>query len=171
MSQVGVDGRAEPFVSTYETHSAIVTLFGDRAVKVKKPVNLGFLDFSTPERREAVCRREVELNRRLAPEVYLCVWNVVGPDGVACEHMVVMNRMPLDRRLSTLIAGGQPVARRCANSPACWRPSTAGPCGVRPSPPRGSGTRSRGAGPTRSSRPVPTGAACSTAGWPPTSNS
>ena len=51
-----------------ETHSAVIFFFGDRAYKVKKPVDLGFLDFSTREARQAVCHREVELNRRLAPE-------------------------------------------------------------------------------------------------------
>ena len=54
-----------------ETHSGVVFLVGERAYKMKKPVTTAFLDFSTPERRLAACRREVELNRRLAPDVYL----------------------------------------------------------------------------------------------------
>src|SRR5690606_13262563 len=56
-----------------------------------------------------VCHREVELNRRLAPDAYLGVADVVGPDGEVCEHMVVMRRMPPERRLSTLVAEGRPV--------------------------------------------------------------
>ena len=53
--------------SLVETHSAVVVFFGDRAFKVKKPVDLGFLDFRSRAAREAICHREVELNRRLAP--------------------------------------------------------------------------------------------------------
>ena len=47
-----------------ETHSAVVFFTGDRACKLKKPVGLGFLDFSTPGAREAPWHRETELNRR-----------------------------------------------------------------------------------------------------------
>ena len=93
-----------------ETHSAVVCFLGDRAYKVKKAVDLGFLDFRAREVREAVCHREVELNRRLAPDVYLGVADVVGPDGEVCDHLVVMRRMPDDRRLSTLVRAGAPVA-------------------------------------------------------------
>ena len=91
----------------------------DHAYKMKKPVTTGFLDFSTPERRLAACRREVELNRRLAPDVYLGVssvsgaelppWTGRGADGAPVEHLVVMRRMPDDRRLSTLVRAGAPV--------------------------------------------------------------
>ncbi len=89
-----------------ETHASVVFFMGDRAYKVKKPVALGFLDFTTREAREAVCRREVELNRRLSPDVYLGVSDVLGVDGDVCDHVVVMRRMPADRRLSTLVRGG-----------------------------------------------------------------
>jgi uncharacterized protein len=92
-----------------ETHSAVVVFVGDRAYKVKKPVDLGFLDFRTREAREAACHHEVELNRRLAPDVYLGVADVHGPDGTVCDHLVVMRRMPHERRLATLVAGGAPV--------------------------------------------------------------
>jgi uncharacterized protein len=97
-------------LSTHETHAAIVLLIGDRAYKIKKPVNLGFLDFTTREARQITCHREVELNRRIASDVYLGVWDVVDPDGVPCDHMVVMRRMPADRRLSTLVQQGAPLA-------------------------------------------------------------
>jgi aminoglycoside phosphotransferase family enzyme/predicted kinase len=56
-----------------QTHVSSIFLTGDRAYKVKKPVDFGFLDFSTIDKRERNCRREVELNRRLAPDVYLGV--------------------------------------------------------------------------------------------------
>jgi aminoglycoside phosphotransferase family enzyme/predicted kinase len=93
-----------------ETHAAVVFLVGDRAYKLKKPVNLGFLDFSTRRGRELVCHREVDLNRRLAPDVYLGVADVKGPGGELCDHLVVMRRMPAERRLSTLVRAGVPVA-------------------------------------------------------------
>ncbi len=102
-----------------ETHIGVVFLVGDHAYKMKKPVTTAFLDFSTPERRLAACRREVELNRRLAPDVYLGVsgvsgaelppWAGRGADGTPVEHLVVMRRMPDDRRLSTLVRAGAPV--------------------------------------------------------------
>jgi uncharacterized protein len=92
-----------------ETHSAIVFFVGERAYKVKKPVDLGFLDFRSRQAREDICHREVALNRRLAPDVYLGVADVVGPDGEPCDHLVVMRRMPPERRLATLVARGEPV--------------------------------------------------------------
>jgi aminoglycoside phosphotransferase family enzyme/predicted kinase len=93
-----------------ETHAAVLFFIGDRAYKLKKPVDLGFLDFRRRSDREAVCHREVELNRRMAPDVYLGVADVRGPDGELCDHLVVMRRMPAARRLSTLIRSGTPVA-------------------------------------------------------------
>ena len=98
-----------PWAGFSETHSAIVFFVGDRAYKLKKPVDLGFLDFRTRAAREAACHREVELNRRLAPDVYLGVADVSGPDGAPCDHLVVMRRMPADLRLATLVSADQPV--------------------------------------------------------------
>lgn len=94
-----------PFASVHETHIGVVFLVGDRAYKLKKPVRTAFLDFSTREQRLDACRREVELNRRLAPDVYLGVADVTAADGEPCDHLVVMRRMPEDRRLATLLAG------------------------------------------------------------------
>lgn len=94
-----------------ETHVSVLFFTGDRAYKLKKPVRTPFLDFSSPEARRRACLREVELNRRLAPDVYLGVADVVGPDdpeGSPCDHLVVMRRMPPERRLSTLVASGGP---------------------------------------------------------------
>jgi uncharacterized protein len=96
--------------SVIETHAAILFFVGDRVYKLKKPVDLGFLDFRRRADREAVCHREVELNRRLAADVYLGVADVHGPSGELCDHLVVMRRMPAERRLSTLISSGAPVA-------------------------------------------------------------
>lgn len=92
-----------------ETHSAVVVFLGDRAYKVKKPVDLGFLDFTTPEARADACEQEVALNRRLAPDVYLGVAEVRGPDGAVCDHMVVMRRLPAGRKLRACLERGEDV--------------------------------------------------------------
>ena len=86
-----------------ETHSAVVLLCGDRAYKIKKPVNLGFLDFSTPGRRHAACHREFALNRRMSPDVYLEVLEIVDGRGQPQDSVLVMRRMPEERRLATLV--------------------------------------------------------------------
>jgi aminoglycoside phosphotransferase family enzyme/predicted kinase len=105
-------GTAGPTIAgaeVRETHSAVVLLCGDRAYKVKKPVNLGFLDFSTPARRKVACHREYTLNRRMAPDVYLEVLDVLDARGQPRESVLVMKRMPEDRRLATLVRQGVDV--------------------------------------------------------------
>jgi aminoglycoside phosphotransferase family enzyme len=64
------DGCAE---DVRETHISWVFLTAERAYKVKKPVVLPFLDYGTAARRRIMCRAEVALNRRLAPDVYVGV--------------------------------------------------------------------------------------------------
>lgn len=61
-----------------ETHISWVLLTGDWAYKIKKPVNLGFLDFSTLDSRCHFCAEEVRLNRRLAPRIYEAVVEIRG---------------------------------------------------------------------------------------------
>lgn len=60
-------------IQVIETHISVVFLTGDYAYKLKKPVNFGFLDFSTREQRATFCQLEVTLNQRTAPELYLAV--------------------------------------------------------------------------------------------------
>src|SRR5512133_2515532 len=67
-------------VEQYETHCSWVYVSGERALKVKKPVVLQFLDYSTLERRRAMCREEVRLSRRLAPELYRGTVAIVAHD-------------------------------------------------------------------------------------------
>lgn len=93
-----------------ETHVSTVVLIGERAYKLKKPVQLGFLDFRDRAARWHACHQEVRLNRRLAPDVYLGVADVTGVDGEPCDHMVVMRRMPEARRLSTLVRHADDVS-------------------------------------------------------------
>jgi aminoglycoside phosphotransferase family enzyme/predicted kinase len=89
-----------------ETHISVVFLVGSLAFKLKKPVDLGFLDWTSRPARQLACAREVELNHRLAPDVYLGVADVMTPDGAPLDHLVMMRRMPEARRLSTLATGG-----------------------------------------------------------------
>lgn len=101
-------GAAGPAAVT-ETHSSVVFFVGELVCKLKKPVDLGFLDFTTRAARERACHREVELNRRLAPDVYLGVSDVTDPQGEVCDHLVVMRRMPDEARLSTRLDRGEDV--------------------------------------------------------------
>jgi aminoglycoside phosphotransferase family enzyme/predicted kinase len=94
-----------------ETHTGTLFFLGDRVYKVKKPVRFEFLDFSTVAAREDACRREVALNRRLSPDVYLGVATILDPDGRPCDHAVVMRRMPDDRRLSHLLRASEAADR------------------------------------------------------------
>ncbi|POM27797.1 2-phosphoglycerate kinase [Actinomadura rubteroloni] len=106
-----------------ETHTAVVFFVGDRAYKLKKPVDLGFVDFRDRAARERACRAEVRLNRRFAPDVYLGVADVTGPDGDLCDHLVVMRRLPAERRLAALVRAGEPVddaLRATAKLLASW---------------------------------------------------
>ena len=99
----------QPWAGLRETHSGLVVLMGSQALKFKKPVDFGFLNFTTVERRRLACEREVELNRRLSPDVYVGVGTLCGPDGDVVDHVVMMRRMPDDRRLSSLVRSGVDV--------------------------------------------------------------
>lgn len=99
-----------------ETHISWAFLAHDRVYKLKKPVALGFLDFTDVAARKHFCEREVELNRRLAPDVYLGVVPVVrdatgvhriGGPGEAVEWAVEMRRLPVSDCADTLLAEGK----------------------------------------------------------------
>src|SRR6516165_7918205 len=74
-------------VELIETHVSWVLRGEHEVLKVKKPVSLGFLDFSTLERRRAACEAEVRLNAALAPGVYLGVVPVLGDWGVHMRRL------------------------------------------------------------------------------------
>src|SRR5271165_1085240 len=99
------DDRDTPPVRVVETHISVLVFVGDKVYKLRKPVHFDFLDFTDRAVREADCRREVELNRRLAPDVYLGVADI-EMDGVAIDHMVVMRSLPAERRLASLARAG-----------------------------------------------------------------
>ncbi|MBS4729267.1 nucleoside monophosphate kinase [Mycobacterium sp. SM1] len=108
-------GTMSPYAEVHETHTGLVVLVGDKAYKVKKPVKTDFLDFSTADRRERACAREVVANSRLAPESYLGVAHLSDPTGGPAEPVVVMRRYPDARRLATLAKGGAPLRRELAD--------------------------------------------------------
>ncbi len=91
-----------------ETHISWVLLNGQYVYKIKKPVNFGFLDFSTLEKRRFCCNEELRLNRRLASELYLEVVPITGtPDrpqlggtDTAIEYAVKMTRFPSGQLLN-----------------------------------------------------------------------
>ncbi|MFE2507815.1 AAA family ATPase [Streptomyces naganishii] len=106
-----------------ETHTATLFFAGDRVYKLKKPVDLGFLDYTTVTARRAACEREIALNRRFAPDVYLGVGELRSPGAQEAEPLVVMRRMPADRRLSRLVRHGVDVSdvlRAVARRLAAW---------------------------------------------------
>jgi aminoglycoside phosphotransferase family enzyme/predicted kinase len=98
-------------VRMVETHISWVFITDDLVYKVKKPVDFGFLDYSTLSRRKFFCYEELRLNGRLCPDAYLGVEKIVttsdglrvGGKGRAIEYAVVMRRLPEDRMLDFLI--------------------------------------------------------------------
>ncbi len=89
-------------VTHLQTHISDVFIVPPFVYKVKKPVDLGFLDFSTLEKRKHFCHIEVELNRRLCPGVYLGVEEItvtdgklsIGGGGETLEYAVKMRELP-----------------------------------------------------------------------------
>jgi aminoglycoside phosphotransferase family enzyme/predicted kinase len=105
-------------VDHLQTHISHLLLAGDYAYKIKKPVNLGFLDFTSLERRHYYCEQELRLNRRLAPNLYLdCI--PIGGEPVqpilgsepAIEYAVRMRRFPQEALLDRALATGQLESR------------------------------------------------------------
>ena len=102
------------WVRSIQTHISWVFIAPPFVFKVKKPVNLGFLDFSTLEKRHHFCQRELELNRRLCPEVYLGVLPIYASgddfsfkaEGEIAEYVLKMKELPKGWFLSELLAKG-----------------------------------------------------------------
>jgi aminoglycoside phosphotransferase family enzyme/predicted kinase len=102
-------------VELVQTHASWVFLAGDLVYKVKKPVNYGFLDFSTLKKRRFYCREELRLNRRLGGDYYLEVESVVcregryyfGGRGEVVDYAVVMRRLPEEFLMRRLLAEGR----------------------------------------------------------------
>jgi len=98
-----------------ETHASWIILTGTYAYKIKKPVNLGFLDFSTLEKRHFCCKEELRLNQRLAPQMYLKVVTITGTTekpvltgiGKPIEFAVKMVQFPQEVQLDRMLTKGE----------------------------------------------------------------
>ena len=98
-------------IELLETHISWVILTGPYAYKIKKPVNLGFLDFSTLAQRQHFCKEELRLNRRLAPDIYLDVILIrgtadsphFGGAGDVIDYAVKMRQFPQAAQLDRLL--------------------------------------------------------------------
>jgi len=98
-------------VELVQTQMSFLFLTGDYVYKVKKPVDLGYLDYTTLDKRRFFCQQEIELNRRLCPEIYLEVVPIVssrgqirlGGEGDAIEYAVKMKQLPAERMMDRLL--------------------------------------------------------------------
>ncbi len=97
-------------IELIQTHISFVFLTSNFVYKVKKAVDLGFLDFTTLEKRRFFCEKELELNRRLCGDMYLEVVPInksdaikIKGEGETVEYAVKMKRMPQEKMMSTLL--------------------------------------------------------------------
>jgi len=119
MVQALLDPKIYPDASSevelMQTQMSFVFLTGDYVYKVKKPVDLGYLDYTTLEKRQFYCQREVELNQRLCPDAYLGVVPItrdkgnilVGGKGEVIEYAVKMRYLPEEAMLNVLLTKNQ----------------------------------------------------------------
>ena len=102
-------------IELVQTQMSFIFLAGEYVYKIKKPVNLGYLDYTTLEKRHFFCHQELELNRRLCPGAYLAVVPIVEEKGglriegrgKAIEYAVKMKQLPQDRMMDVLLPRGQ----------------------------------------------------------------
>jgi len=98
-------------VDILQTHISFVALTGKYAYKIKKPVNFGFLDFSTLDKRKYFCEEELRLNRRLCPDIYLDVVPIteknnnlqIGSNGKIIDYAVKMVEFPQEKIMTKLL--------------------------------------------------------------------
>jgi len=103
----------------YETHISWVLLTGPYAYKIKKPVDFGFLDFSTLEKRNYYCNEEVRLNKRLAPQLYIGTVRITGdidnPEiegkGLVIEYAVKMRQFEQAYQFDRMLSNGLLTAK------------------------------------------------------------
>ncbi|MFC2006051.1 gluconokinase [Chloroflexota bacterium] len=106
---------ASPGVDMMQTQMSFVFLTGDYVYKVKKPVNLGYLDYTTLDRRRFYCQREVELNQRLCPDAYLGVVPItrnrgdilIEGRGEVIEYAVKMRHLPQEAMMNVLLVSNK----------------------------------------------------------------
>ena len=103
------------YVKMLQTHISYIFLTGRFAYKIKKPVNFGFLDFTTLDKRKFYCEEEVRLNRRLCEDMYLGVFPItsfkgsikVNGSGNIVEYTVKMRELPQEALMSELLKRGK----------------------------------------------------------------
>ena len=101
-------------IELIQTHISFVFLTKNYVYKVKKAVNFGFLDFSTLDKRRLFCEKELELNRRLCPEIYLDVVSInksgtikINGGGETVEYALKMKRLPQEKIMTVLLKEGK----------------------------------------------------------------
>ena len=117
-----LESRAYPHkpqkVELVQTQMSFIFLTGEYVYKIKKPVNLGYLDYTTLEKRLYFCDQELELNRRLCPGAYLAVVPIIEEKsqlrlegrGKAIEYAVKMKQLPQERMMDVLLPLGEVTA-------------------------------------------------------------
>ncbi len=108
-------GKDVNSVKILQTHISYVALTGKYAYKIKKPVNFGFLDFSTLDKRKHFCEEELRLNKRLSPDIYLDVIPitqkedklVLNGDGEIVDYALKMREFPQEQIMSNLLKKGR----------------------------------------------------------------
>ena len=94
-----------------QTHISYLFIAGEYVYKIKKPVNFGFIDYSTLEKRKFYCGQEIRLNSRLSPEIYLGISHIVSDKGIFSlngkgeieEYAVRMKRLPENMMMDRMI--------------------------------------------------------------------
>lgn len=102
-------------VEPLQTHISFIFITDDYVYKVKKAVNFGFLDFSSLDKRLYYCQQEIELNKRLSPDIYLGVLPVtdesdrlvIDGKGDVVDYAVRMKKIPMDRLMKKLLREGK----------------------------------------------------------------
>ena len=105
-------------VNLVQTQMSWILFAGNLVYKMKKPVDLGYVDYTTLEKRQYYCNREVELNRRLCPQSYLGVSTInladgeysIDGDGEVVDYAVKMKKLPQEKMLDYLLANNNPTA-------------------------------------------------------------
>jgi aminoglycoside phosphotransferase family enzyme len=106
-------------VGFFETHISLLFFTGNHVYKVKKPVDFGFLDFTSLEKRKYFCEQEVTLNRRLSPKIYLGVVKITQDGkgilldgrGEVVEYAVKMKQIPEELLMDKLLEKGQVTSK------------------------------------------------------------
>lgn len=110
------EGDGTPDASTITTHISTVLLVGQKAFKLKRPVKLPYVDFSTPQKRLSACERELQLNRRTAPALYRAVHRItregdgrlaLNGEGQLVDAVVEMVRFDQDGLFDTMAMEGR----------------------------------------------------------------